>query len=60
VGGTPALEAATPTTSNSSLALKAAASDDRNFSDDATIAMRVIAARRYYAARCDNARSTNC
>jgi len=30
------------------------ASDERSFSDDATIAMRVIVARRYYAARCES------
>jgi hypothetical protein len=49
--GTPALDAATPTISNSSLAVRAAASEARSFSDAATIAMRVIVAREGYAAR---------
>jgi len=58
-GGTSALVAPTPTSSNSGFDRSAAARDVRNFSDAATMAMRVIVAKGCYAARCESARSTN-
>jgi hypothetical protein len=50
-GGTSALVAPTPTSSNSGLVRSAAASDARSFSDGATMATLVIVAMRSYAAR---------